>query len=100
MDQRIEGAATTLGGRIQEGLGKLTGDNRLELEGKINEAKGKAIETYGQAVDGLERFVDKAPSDLQEPARRGIEFARKRPLATTGIVAGLLVLLAGAGRRR
>lgn len=101
MDQRIEGAATTLGGRIQEGLGKLTGDNRLELEGKLNEAKGKAIETYGQAVDGLERLVENAPADLQEPARRGIQFAREKPLVTTGIVAGLLVAAATVlGRRR
>lgn len=100
MDQRVEGAATRIGGQIQEGLGKLTGDGRLELEGKLNEVKGKAIETYGQAIDGLEKLAEKAPADFQEPARRGIQFAREKPLVTTGIVAGLLTLLIAGGRRR
>ena len=94
MDQRVEGAATRIGDQIQDGISK------LELEGKLNEVKDKAKETYGQAVDGLEKLVDKAPADLQEPARRGIQFAREKPLVTTGIVAGLLTLLIAGGRRR
>lgn len=94
MDQRVGDAATRIGDQIQDGI------NKLELEGKLNEVKDKAKETYGQAVDGLEKLVDKAPADLQEPARRGIQFAREKPLVTTGIVAGLLTLLIAGGRRR
>ena len=99
-DQRIEGIATEIGGTTQTGLGKLTDNPKLELKGRLNQAKGKAKDMYGQAIDGLDRLVEKAPSDIQAPARTGLEFARRKPLLTTAIVAGLGLLLAGAGRRR
>lgn len=99
-DQRIEGTATEMGGKIQTGLGTLTDNPKLELKGRLNQARGKAQEMYGHAIDGLDRLVEKAPSDIQDPARTGLEFARRKPLLTTAIVAGLGLLLAGAGRRR
>lgn len=99
-DQRIDGAADTLTGRVQNGLGRLTGDSKLQLEGRFNEYKGKARDAYGRVIDGLDGLVAKAPADLQDPARRGLDFARRKPLLTTAIVAGLGLLLSGAGRRR
>ncbi|KQW84008.1 CsbD family protein [Brevundimonas sp. Root1279] len=99
-DQRIEGLATQTEGQVQNGLGKLTGDTKLQLEGKFNEVKGKAVEGYGRVIDGVEKLVDKAPAQYQEHARKGVDFARRKPLLTTGIVAGVAVLLAGLGRRR
>ncbi|WP_339930821.1 CsbD family protein [uncultured Brevundimonas sp.] len=99
-DQRIEGTATQAGGKIQSGLGALTDNPKLEIKGRLNQAKGKAQDIYGQAIDGLDRLVERAPSDLQDPARTGLDFARRKPLLTTAIVAGVGLLLAGAGRRR
>ena len=40
------------------------------------------------------------PVQYQDKARQGLDFARRKPLLTTGIVAGLAVLLSGLGRRR
>jgi uncharacterized protein YjbJ (UPF0337 family) len=99
-DQRIEGTATELEGKAQNGLGRLTGDAKLQLDGKLNEVKGKALDAYGRVIDGLDGLVERAPADLREPARTGLDFARRKPLLTTGIVAGLAVLLSGVGRRR
>ena len=99
-DQRIEGAATELEGKARNGLGRLTGDNKLQVEGKLNEVKGKALDAYGRVIDGLDGLVDKAPTQYQGKARQGLDFARRKPLLTTGIVAGLAVLLSGIGRRR
>ena len=99
-DQRIEGAATTLTGKAQEALGKLTGDSKLQIDGKLNEVKGKALNAYGRVIDGLDGMVDKAPADLQEPARKGLDFARHKPLLTTGIIAGAAILLGSLGRKR
>lgn len=99
-DQRIDGAAETLTGEVQNGLGRLTGDSKLQLEGRFNEYKGKARDAYGRVIDGLDGLVEKAPADLQDPARRGLDFARRKPLLTTAIVAGLGILLSGVGRRR
>jgi len=99
-DPIIDGPASTLTGKVQNGLGRLTGDSKLQLDGKLNEVKGKYLDGYGRAIDGLDGLVAKAPADLQEPARVGLEFARKKPFLTTAIVAGLGLILAGAGRRR
>ena len=99
-DQRIDGVASTLEGKTQSGLGKLTGDSKLQLDGKFNEVKGKALDAYGRVIDGLDGLVEKAPADLRDPARTGLDFARRKPLLTTAIVAGLAAILAGAGRRR
>ena len=99
-DQRIEGTANSVAGRAKEGFGKLTGDSKLQAEGKLQDVKGKALDAYGRVIDGLDGLADKAPADLRDPAKRGLEFARKKPLLTTGIVAGLAVLLSGVGRKR
>ena len=99
-DQRIEGTATEIGGRIQTGLGTLTDNPNLELTGRLNQAKGKAEAFYGETIDRLDHMVDRVPADLQDPARSGLAFARRKPLLTTAIVAGLGLLLAGVGRRR
>ena len=99
-DQRIEGAATELEGNVQNGLGRLTGDSKLQFDGKLNEVKGKALDAYGRVIDGLDGLVEKAPVQYQDRARQGLDIARRKPLLTTGIVAGLAVLLGGLGRRR
>lgn len=99
-DQRIEGAAIELEGKARNGLGRLTGDAKLQVEGKLNEAKGQALNAYGRVIDGLDDLVEKAPAQYQGKARQGLDFARRKPLLTTGIVAGLAVLLTGLGRRR
>lgn len=98
-DQRIQGKAEILGGRLQDGVGGLTGNDRLQAEGKLNEIKGKARDAYGRVIDGLDGLVEKAPSQYQETARKGLDFARAKPLLTTGLVAGLALILTRAGRR-
>ncbi len=99
-DQRIEGTATELEGKARNGLGRLTGDARLQLDGRLNEVKGKALDAYGRVIDGLDGLVEKAPLEYRDNARKGLDFARRKPLLTTGIVAGLAVLLSSLGRRR
>lgn len=98
-DQRIQGQAEVLGGRVQDGLGGLTGNDRLQAEGKMNELKGKARDAYGRVIDGLDGLVEKAPVQYQDTARKGLDFARAKPLLTTGLVAGLALILSRAGRR-
>ncbi|WP_409020490.1 CsbD family protein [Brevundimonas vesicularis] len=99
-DQRIEGAANTVAGSVKEGFGDLTGDTKLQADGKLQQAKGKVLDAYGRVIDGLDGLADKAPADLRDPAKKGLEFARNKPLLTTGILAGAAVLLGGLGRRR
>ena len=99
-DQRIEGLATQTEGKVQSGLGKLTGDSKLQVEGKFNEVKGKALDAYGRVIDGLDGLVEKAPARYQDHARKGLDFARRKPLLTTGILAGAAIVLSSLGGHR
>ena len=55
---RIEGAAKNIGGQIKEGVGKLTGDEKLKAEGKADRVEGKVQNTVGSVKDAV-RDADK-----------------------------------------
>ncbi len=50
---RIEGAAKQAGGSIKEGLGKLTGDEKLKAEGRADKVEGKVQNTVGGIKDAV-----------------------------------------------
>ncbi len=99
-NQRIEGAVEEFEGKAQRGLGRLAGDSKLQIDGAIKEAGGRAKNAYGRVIDGLDGMVDKAPADLRAPARKGLDFAREKPLLTVGIIAGAAAVLSALGRKR
>jgi uncharacterized protein YjbJ (UPF0337 family) len=50
-ENRVEGTARNLGGKVQEGVGKVTGNARTQAEGLANQAAGAAQDLYGQAAE-------------------------------------------------
>lgn len=52
-DDRLKGTANNLGGKVKEGLGKLSGDKSLESEGHMDQAKGNAQKAWGDVKDAL-----------------------------------------------
>lgn len=50
---RVEGSATNLGGKLKEGAGKLTGDEKLKNEGVADQVKGKVQNAVGGIKDAL-----------------------------------------------
>lgn len=50
-ENRAEGTFRNVGGKVQEGLGRATGDTETKLKGQANEALGAAQDLYGQAAD-------------------------------------------------
>ena len=50
---RVKGAATNIGGKMKEGAGKLSGDEKLRTEGKGDQIKGKAQNAFGGVKDAL-----------------------------------------------
>lgn len=52
-DDRVEGSAKNLGGKIKEGVGDLLGDSKLKTEGKADQVEGKAQNTLGGIKDAL-----------------------------------------------
>jgi uncharacterized protein YjbJ (UPF0337 family) len=50
-ENRIEGTARNLGGEVQKGVGRVTGDVRTKTKGVANQAAGVAQDLYGQTAD-------------------------------------------------
>ena len=50
-ENRVAGSARNLGGKVEEGVGRATGDVRTQVEGRINQAAGAAQDLYGQTAD-------------------------------------------------
>jgi len=51
---RIEGAAKQAGGKLKEGVGKLTGDAKLKAEGRMDQVKGKVQNVVGRVKDSID----------------------------------------------
>ena len=46
---QIKGAAKVAEGKIQQGVGKLTGNEKQQAKGLLNQAAGKTQKNYGDA---------------------------------------------------
>jgi uncharacterized protein YjbJ (UPF0337 family) len=46
-DQHVKGAVSTAKGSVKEGVGKLTGDKKLETKGKAQQVQGKTQNGLG-----------------------------------------------------
>jgi uncharacterized protein YjbJ (UPF0337 family) len=55
---RIEGAGKQVKGSIKEKAGKVTGDAKLEGEGKADKAEGKVQNTVGGLKDKVRDAVE------------------------------------------
>lgn len=55
---RIEGSATQAKGKVKEVAGKITGDTKLESEGKVEKAAGKIQNAVGGLKDTVKEAVD------------------------------------------
>ncbi len=50
---RVKGSATNIGGKAKEAAGKLTGDSKLQNEGKMDQGKGKVQNAIGGFKDAI-----------------------------------------------
>jgi uncharacterized protein YjbJ (UPF0337 family) len=50
-EDRITGTARNLGGKLEEGVGRVTGDIKEQVQGKLDQAAGVAQDLYGQTTD-------------------------------------------------
>ena len=52
MDENpVSGTARNIGGKIEEGVGALTGNTKTQIQGMLDQASGAAQDLYGQAAD-------------------------------------------------
>lgn len=51
----IKGGAKAIGGDLKEAAGKLTGNKKMEFEGKADQVAGKVQSAYGKAKDSFKK---------------------------------------------
>ncbi len=56
---RVEGAWDKAKGAVKEGVGNLTGNDKLKVEGEADKAKGAAESAVGGAKDTVRDAADK-----------------------------------------
>ena len=59
-NNRVEGAFDKAKGAVKQGVGKMTGDEKLQAEGMADKAKGQAESTVGGVKDTV-RDATKTP---------------------------------------
>jgi uncharacterized protein YjbJ (UPF0337 family) len=88
-ENRISGTAKQMGGRVEEGLGRATGDAKTQVHGKMKQVEGGAQDLYGQAVDSAGdavAAVRKMSGSVEDALRDYIE---NNPYTTAAIALGL-----------
>ncbi len=98
-EDRLVGNAKNLGGRMEEGFGRATGDVRAQVEGKAKQAEGAVQDAYGQvketASDAVEAVRESA-SGAQDFLRTTIE---ERPYTAAAVALGIGYLIGRFSRR-
>ena len=46
-ENRVEGTARNIGGKVEGAVGNLTGDTKLQADGMVDKVSGKAQQAYG-----------------------------------------------------
>ena len=49
-EDRVAGTTQNLGGKVEEGFGRVTGDEKTQAEGLKNQAAGAVQDLYGQGI--------------------------------------------------
>ncbi len=91
-EDRIEGGATQAKGALKDIAGKVLGDEKMQAGGTADKAIGKAQDTYGQAVQQLQ----KVQGDIQA-------YASLKPWTALAAALGTGLLIghvSGRSRRR
>ena len=92
-ENRVAGTARNVGGKVEEGFGRVAGDTKAQTEGLVNQAAGTAQNLYGQARDSAADAADVAKDTVvtfEKWLRRTIE---TQPYTTAIIAVGIGWLL-------
>jgi uncharacterized protein YjbJ (UPF0337 family) len=88
-EHRVTGPAKNMGGKVEEGFGRATGDTKSEVQGVMDQAQGTAEKFYGQAKDAASDAADgvrKTASSFEDMVRRTIE---NKPYTAVAIALGI-----------
>jgi uncharacterized protein YjbJ (UPF0337 family) len=81
-ENRVEGTARNIGGKLQDAASGLLGDTGTQARGKFNQAAGKLQDQYGNVIDSA-----------NQGAGQMADIVRDQPIAAVLIAAGVGFLL-------
>ena len=90
-ENRAEGTARKVAGKAQEGIGRLTGDAKMQAEGLANEIRGSAQDLYGQVQENASELAHSVGDVVGK-------FIKEQPYTATLIAFGIGWLLGRAHR--
>lgn len=85
-ENRVEGTVRNIGGKVQEQVGRATGDAATQAKGKLDQAIGAGQDLLGQAADATRETA----GSLDQWLRRTIE---TQPYTTAIVALGVGWLL-------
>jgi uncharacterized protein YjbJ (UPF0337 family) len=98
-EDRVIGNVKNVGGRVEEGFGRATGDVKSQVQGKAKQAEGAVEDIYGQvketASDAVETIRESA-SGAEDFLRTTIE---ERPYTAAAVALGIGYLIGRLSRR-
>jgi len=74
-EDRITGTAKNVGGKIEEGIGRMTGNAQTQLKGQARQAAGAAEDLYGQAKDAAASFTDVVQRTIEQQPYTAVAIA-------------------------
>jgi uncharacterized protein YjbJ (UPF0337 family) len=85
-ENRLSGTAKNLGGKVEEGLGRATGDARTQAQGQMKQAEGSVQDIYGQAkdttADAISAVREMVPDSVKDILE---EFIENRPYTAVAV---------------
>lgn len=57
---KVKGTANEAIGKVKQGVGEATGDDRMKRDGNFQEAKGDFQKGVGKAKEGIKNTLDEA----------------------------------------
>ena len=98
-DDRLSGSAKNIGGQVEEGFGRVTGDEKTRLQGKAKQVEGTLQDVYGQVKETTAGAADA----IRDRAGEAGDFLRvtieERPFTAAAIALGIGFLIGRFGRR-
>jgi uncharacterized protein YjbJ (UPF0337 family) len=64
---KLKGLANEAAGKAKQGIGELSGSEKLQAEGAAQEAKGDAQQAVGDAKNATKDAIDKTADTLKKP---------------------------------
>jgi len=102
-ENRFEGAARKVGGKIEGAVGDLTGDGKMQADGAMDRVSGAAQNAYGSAKDAVRQAADKVGAgdfgsgmldQIEEAGDMLAEQVDARPITAILVAAGVGFLIA------